>query len=128
MAHSKLYVRLMNSREWRQLRWQVIAEHPLCERCEAKGYITASRCVHHLIPVESGKTEAECRDLAFRRSNLQALCYQCHSEIHKAERSHSKEVMKERNEERLSVWAYNIKRKYGNGDGANGETAASTDC
>ena len=104
-----------------------MAEHPLCERCEAQGYVTASRCVHHIIPVESGRTEAECRDLAFRRNNLQALCYQCHSDIHKAERSHSKEVMKERCNERLDTWASSLMRKYGNAQGENTDTASSTD-
>ena len=111
MAHSKLYVKLMNSREWRELRTQVIREHPLCQRCEQEGRVTASRCVHHVQPVESGRTEAEMRDLCFRRSNCVALCYQCHADIHKAERSHSRQVIAERTCQRLSTWADSLRQR-----------------
>ena len=65
MAHSKLYVQLMNSREWRELREAKIRANPLCECCQAKGYVVPSRCVHHIVEVESGRTEKECRDLCF---------------------------------------------------------------
>ena len=112
MAHGKLYVSLMNSKEWRRLRMQVLSEQPLCERCKAEGYIVAARCVHHIVPVESGRTEAECRDLAFRRNNCQALCYQCHADIHKAERSYTKEVRQQRNDQRLSQWADRLHRMF----------------
>lgn len=111
MAHSKLYIQLMNSREWRELRTQVIREHPICQRCEAMGRVTASRCVHHIVPVESGRTEAECRELAMRRSNCQALCYQCHADIHRAEHSHSRDVILERTNQRLAAWADSMQRR-----------------
>ena len=103
----------MNSKEWRRLRSQVLSEQPLCERCKAEGYVTASRCVHHIIPVESGRTEAECRDLAFRRSNCQALCFQCHADIHKAEGSWTKAKRQERNDQRLAQWADRLSRRFG---------------
>ena len=102
--HSKLYVKLMNSKQWRVLRNQHLTEHPLCERCKQQGYIVAARCVHHITPVESGRTDAECEQLAFSSANLQSLCYQCHADIHKAERSHSKEAHKERERQRLEQW------------------------
>lgn len=111
MAHSKLYIQLMNSREWRDLRTQIIREHPLCQQCEAEGRITASRCVHHVVPVESATTEAEAMQLCFRRTNCIALCYQCHADIHKAERSHSKEKIAERTQQRLSTWAERLERR-----------------
>lgn len=111
MAHSKLYIRLMNSREWKELRTQVIREHPICQLCEAQGRVTASRCVHHIQPVESGRTEAECTELCFRRSNCQALCYQCHADIHKAERSHSRDKIRERTDQRLAAWADGLARR-----------------
>ena len=110
MAHSKLYVSIMNSREWRELRTQVIREHPICQRCEQEGRVTASRCVHHIVPVESARTETEAFRLAFRRSNCMALCFECHAAIHKAERSHSKEVVQERTQQRLSTWAERLER------------------
>lgn len=104
MAHSKLYVQLMNSREWRELRIAKLQANPLCECCQAQGYVVAARCVHHIVEVESGRTEQECRDLCFRWSNLQALCYQCHAAIHKAARSHSKAAHKQRSQDRLKQW------------------------
>lgn len=104
MAHSKLYVQLMNSREWRELREAKLRANPLCERCQAQGYVTAARCVHHLVPVESGRTEDDCRRLAFQFTNLQSLCFQHHAEIHKAERSHSREAHQKRSKDRLEQW------------------------
>lgn len=111
MAHSKLYVRLMNSREWHELRTQVIREHPICQRCESVGHITASRCVHHVIPIESARTEAEARDRCLSRNNCIALCFQCHADIHKAERSHTKAVIAERTQQRLSTWADGLRQR-----------------
>lgn len=104
MAHSKLYVQLMNSREWRELREAKLQQNPLCERCQAQGYVTAARCVHHLVPVESGRTEDDCRRLAFQFTNLQSLCFQHHAEIHKAEHSHSREAHQKRASDRLAQW------------------------
>ena len=104
MAHSNLYVQLMNSREWRELRAQKLRANPLCERCQAQGYVVPSRCVHHLVEVESGRTEQECREICFQWTNLQALCYQCHAAIHKAARSHSKQAHQKRASDRLQQW------------------------
>lgn len=104
MAHSRLYVQIMNSARWKTLRATKLVANPFCERCEAEGYVRPARCVHHIIEVESGRTEQECRDLAFRWSNLQSLCYQHHAEIHAAERSHSKEAHKQREDDRLTQW------------------------
>ena len=92
MAHSKLYVQLMNSREWRELREAKIRANPLCECCQAKGYVVSARCVHHIVEVESGRTEQECRDLCFQWTNLQALW------------SHSKEAHQQRASDRLAQW------------------------
>lgn len=104
MAHSKLYVKLMNSREWCETRARKMNESPLCERCKEQGFVTAARCVHHIIPVESGRTEKECHDLCMRWTNLQSLCFHCHAEIHKAERYHTKDTHKQREDERLQRW------------------------
>lgn len=104
MAHSKLYIQLMNSRQWHQLRIQKLRANPLCEICQAQGYVTASRCVHHLVPVESGRTDEDCRTLCFQWTNLQALCFKCHSDIHKAERSHSRSAHQQRSKDRLQQW------------------------
>ena len=116
MAHSKLYIKIMNSREWKAMRAQVIAAHPFCQRCEQQGIITPSRCVHHVIPIESGRTEAECRELAYGKiSNCVALCFQCHADIHKAERSYTKAVIQERSKQRVEAWADGLEKRMNGG-------------
>lgn len=105
MAHSKLYIRLMNSSEWQRLSKEWKAEHPICEICY-KDYdiIAPAQCVHHIVPIESGRTDAECKRLAFSRSNLQSLCFACHSAVHKREKSHTKEAHQQREQDRLERW------------------------
>ena len=112
MSHSKLYVQLMNSREWRELRIRKLQSDPLCQLCMANGKVVSARCIHHILPIEATRSEAEARRRAFDWNNLQSLCYQCHADIHKAERSHSKEVVKQRNDERLSRWADSLEKRF----------------
>lgn len=52
----------------------------LCERCLAKGMIVPADIVHHKIPL----TDENINDLSISLSwdNLQALCRQCHAEVH----------------------------------------------
>ena len=104
MAHSRLYVRIMNSKEWRRVRNLYLGEHPLCEMCKAEGYYRPARCVHHRQEVESGRTEKECWEIATRTANLQALCYDCHAKVHRQQRSHSRESHHQREQERLRQW------------------------
>lgn len=104
MAHCPTYVRLMNSSEWRRLRTEVISEQPVCQACQR----AASQCVHHIVEVESGRTDAEMERIAFNRANLQALCFHCHSEIHRAKRSHSKQAHKRRASEALERFKQRI--------------------
>lgn len=102
--HGKLYIKLMNSKEWRSLRARKLAANPLCERHLRQGKVVAASVVHHIIEVESGHTEVECRTLAFSWQNLQSLCRECHAEIHKAARSHSLEAHRQRESDRLEQW------------------------
>lgn len=109
--HSKLYIRLMNSARWRLLRNEYLSEHPLCECCKASGKWVPAQCVHHVTPIESGRTDAECERLAFSRANLQALCFGCHSDIHRSERSHSTESHQARARQRLDRWVERQRRR-----------------
>jgi len=102
MAHSKLYVQIMNSREWRETRATYLADHPLCEDCKEKGIYTPAQCVHHLTEIESAMTDRDAYQLACSLGNLRALCYKCHGDTHRKLRSHSKEAHKTRNEQRLA--------------------------
>lgn len=55
---------------WRKLRVLVLAQEPLCRECSAAGRTTASTDVDHIKPRTLGGTHD--------RSNLQALCAECH--------------------------------------------------
>lgn len=112
MAHSKLYVKLMNSKQWREFRVQRLRANPLCQWCEANGYVVAAREIHHIREVESARTEIEARELCFSWSNTLCLCHRCHSEHHRQQRYHSKEVINERNEQRLSAWADSLTSRF----------------
>ena len=103
MAHSKLYVQIMNSKEWRELRARKMEANPLCERCKEQGYVRSARCIHHIVPVESGRTDDECRALAYRWTNLQSLCYECHKEAHR-QLGTSREQHQQREQERVRQW------------------------
>lgn len=100
MAHSKLYVRLMNSAEWRRLRARKLQEQPLCEECLRHGVVRSADCIHHIREVESGRTEQECTRLAFAMTNLMSLCYRCHRAIHTGSRT--KDAHAKREEDRRS--------------------------
>ena len=104
--HSATYKRLIGSADWRRVRAQQLAEHPFCELCAKKGvyYQTGATEVHHIMPVDSARTEEEAERLAYGTSNLISLCHKCHSDLHKAERSHSKEAHQRRAEDELARW------------------------
>lgn len=115
MRHGSLYTKLIQSKEWRQLRAQVLSEQPLCQWCKAKGYVVAAREVHHLVEVESGRTEADVRRLMFARTNVVALCHECHASYHKEQRYHSTEKVKERQQQRQDAWIDQMKSKFKGG-------------
>ena len=104
--HSATYNRLINSTRWSAIRVRQLAEHPFCELCAKKGvyYQTGATEVHHIIPVDSARTEEEAERLAYSPDNLSSLCRACHSKLHAAERSHSKEAHQRRAEEELARW------------------------
>ena len=61
-------------RAWKRIRDSYAAAHPLCEKCEAEGKLTATEEIHHKLPLSQGGTHA--------RENLIALCKSCHAKIH----------------------------------------------
>ena len=111
MSRDPNYQRLLNSKRWKMLRQEYLRAHPLCERCYQEGieqtgkpYIRSAIDVHHKVPVESAHTLMEMEQLAFDWHHLQAMCIPCHASIHKAERSHSKQAHKQREDDRLERW------------------------
>ena len=116
MAHSKLYVKLMNSREWRQLRMEKLRANPLCERCLAEyDRAVPARVVHHIKPIEDTNDEMESRRRAFDFDNLQSLCFECHRAIHVAEGYHKAETMRARQQERMEQWKARMAKRFGSG-------------
>ena len=94
MSRDKRYQRLLNDRRWKELRRSYLQQHPLCERCQREGFVTAAVDVHHKQPVESAKTEQEMERLAYNPANLEALCIPCHIKTHQEMHSHCKEQVK----------------------------------
>ena len=50
------------------------------------------------------QSKAEMRKWAFMWENLVSVCDACHAKIHKEHRSHTKEVVKAREEQRHERW------------------------
>ena len=108
MSRDKRYQKLLNSPRWAEVKrivWQ--RAQGLCERCREEGiaagvlpngYIRAGKDCHHVIPVESAKTEQEMERLAYDVSNIRLLCVDCHIKTHQEMRSHTKEKVKENKE------------------------------
>ena len=71
----KIKIKEYDSYAWKKLRRRVKRKYPLCEICKARGETSLTTVVHHIIEVASG---GEFYD----PSNLQALCRDCHDEIH----------------------------------------------
>lgn len=115
MAHSRQYTQIMNSKRWRDLRAKTLIERPYCERCKVSGRLTPSKAVHHIKPIESGHSYAEYERLAYDPENLQALCHQCHSDVHKEIGSHSKAGQARRQNDRLLRWLHDISGRFDDG-------------
>ena len=70
-----------NSRAWKGTRRNYMQSvGGLCERCLERGIITPAEIVHHKVPL----TDKNVSDLSISLGwgNLQALCRQCHAEVH----------------------------------------------
>ena len=102
MARNDNYIKLIHRNEWVKLRRQVLTTHPLCQRCEANGRLTAACEVHHIRPVEEAIGEAEQRRLMYDPMNLMALCHRCHVEIHTEMGRSGKVANKQRNDKQIA--------------------------
>ena len=59
-------------RQWRKVRAEYIAEHPLCEECLKNGKIVPVYDVDHIVPLSQGGERLD-------KNNLQSLCRTCHN-------------------------------------------------
>ena len=96
MSRDPRYQRLLNSKRWMEVKrivWR--RTNGLCDRCLQEGIATQGVDCHHVIPVESAKTEQEMERLAYDVSNIRLLCVACHIKTHQEMRSHTKEKVAE---------------------------------
>ncbi len=91
------YKRLLRSSVWLRLRRDTLTRHPLCEDCAARGLLAPATEVHHITPVDNGRSYTEKRRLAYDPDNLRALCHGCHVRAHLDLGSHSRERVQDRN-------------------------------
>ena len=68
--HPKVADEFYVSVRWRRLREWYISGNPLCEICGKPG-----RVVHHVVEIKDGGSEMD-------ESNLETVCYQCHTSLH----------------------------------------------
>lgn len=76
----RLRQKAYQSSEWKKLRDIYMKEHPVCEECLAKGKITPAVDIHHKeSPFKNNEVN---KSLLLDYNNLQALCKECHGDIH----------------------------------------------
>lgn len=96
MSRDPRYQRLLNDKQWKLLRAEVFRRAGgLCELCKAEGFITPGVDVHHIRPVETGRTIQEMEQLCYDVGNCQLLCIECHIKVHQEMRTHTKEKVRE---------------------------------
>ena len=72
---------LYNSKAWQHTRRDYIKSvGGLCERCMEKGIVKPAELVHHKIPLDPSNIGD--MEIALSWNNLQALCRECHAEVH----------------------------------------------
>jgi len=100
-------VKFYKSREWRELRQEVLAEHHYeCQECLKRGRYTTATMVHHVQEVRKRPDLALSKTYTDSKGNEQRqlvpLCIACHELIHDKFGDYNKEHNRERftNEER----------------------------
>ena len=73
--------RLYDSKAWKDTRKAYTQSvGGLCERCMANGIVTPAEVVHHITPLTEDNVDNA--SVALDWNNLQALCRQCHADVH----------------------------------------------
>jgi 5-methylcytosine-specific restriction endonuclease McrA len=103
---------IYNSKEWQQLRIEKLRANPLCEVCQAQGFVKSAHCVHHKHPIEDSHSMQEMKHWAFMWENLQSLCDSCHAAIHKQQGKGTKALAIERAQQRHDRWADGLMQRF----------------
>ena len=107
------HMRLLNDRRWKETKaivWQ--RAKGLCEWCIRDGiaagveggWIRPGVDCHHLVPFESGRTQAEMERLCWDPNNVVLLCVEHHRAEHNQKGYHTKEHVQARRAERFERW------------------------
>ena len=73
--------KLYKSKTWQNCRRNYIKSvGGLCERCLAQGRYTPAVIVHHVVPINANNINDPTVTLNW--DNLQAVCRDCHKELH----------------------------------------------
>ena len=71
------------SKAWQDVRGYVMDRaHGLCERCAARGELVPAEVVHHTTPLTPENVGDP--EISLNPERLQALCHDCHTEVHQA--------------------------------------------
>jgi 5-methylcytosine-specific restriction endonuclease McrA len=99
MSKDRTYRMLVGSQRWQRMALEEkVAAGWQCSQC---GTVTKRLAVHHRLPVEEARTADEMEARCFDRSNLQVLCFQCHSKVHEALRSRTKSGHRKAEDQRV---------------------------
>lgn len=85
-----------NNTKWRKVRDLYMLNHPLCERCLAKGIVKPAQDIHHKqSPFANNKINYT---KLLDSDNLQALCKECHGEIHAQKKERAADIIRQLDE------------------------------
>ena len=104
MSQKKDKQRIYNSKEWRLVRNAKRERSPLCEMCLEQDKWVPVECVHHIIPIETATDFEYMKELAFRYDNLMSLCHECHSKVHEALKSRTREGHQRASQAAVDRW------------------------
>ena len=76
------HIAVYNTQRWRSLRLMYLKQHTLCEVCLKQNKIVLAEDVHHKQYISTATTKEGKQVLGFDVNNLQAVCKDCHKEIH----------------------------------------------
>ena len=70
-----------SSKAWQECRNEYMKRaHHLCENCLRKGIYKPAEIVHHIIEIDPVTIERP--EIALNFDNLEAVCRECHNELH----------------------------------------------
>lgn len=73
-------LKFYKSKAWKERSVTYRKQHPLCERCLAKGIYTPAALVHHKIHIDENNMNDPF--ILLSDENLEALCHDCHNDEH----------------------------------------------